>query len=61
MKCPLCDKEMRKVRWEITNNFKMTDDFVEYDKVTYQCKEDDVWLTTEIPMVQPTAKNKKPK
>ncbi|MBI1857125.1 hypothetical protein HY003_02775 [Candidatus Saccharibacteria bacterium] len=54
MKCPQCDKAMRKVRWEITNNFKTGKDFREYDKVTYECKDDDIWVTTEIPM---TAKN----
>lgn len=41
---------MRKVRWEITNNFKVGKDFKEYDKVTYQCKDDDIWVATEIPM-----------
>jgi hypothetical protein len=50
MKCPKCDKDMRKVRWEITNNFKVGKDFREYDKVTYECKDDDIWVTTEIPM-----------
>ncbi len=43
---------MRKVRWEITNNFKLGKDFKEYDKVTYECKEDDIWITTEIPLDQ---------
>jgi hypothetical protein len=43
---------MRKVRWEITNNFKVGKDFREYDKVTYECKDDDIWATTEIPMEQ---------
>lgn len=44
---------MRKVRWEITNNFKGSK---EYDKFTYECKKDDVWITTEIPMTKkPTA------
>jgi hypothetical protein len=50
MTCPKCTKEMRKVRWEITNNFKSGKDFKEYDKVTYECKDDDIWVTTEIPM-----------
>ena len=50
MKCPKCDKVMRKVRWEITNNFKVGKEFKEYDKVTYECKDDDIWVTTEIPM-----------
>ncbi len=43
---------MRKVRWEITNNFKVGKDFREFDKVTYECKDDDIWVTTEIPMVK---------
>lgn len=43
---------MRKVRWEITNNFKIGKEFKEYDKVTYECKDDDIWLTSEIPMDQ---------
>jgi len=49
---------MRKVRWEITNNFKVGNDFREYDKVTYECKDDDIWVTTEIPMAEkPTNKS----
>jgi hypothetical protein len=55
MNCPNCGKPMRKVRWEITNNFKTGKDFKEYDKFTFECKEDDIWVTTEIPM---TAKPK---
>jgi hypothetical protein len=51
MECPNCEKVMRKVRWEITNNFKVGKDFREFDKVTYECKDDDIWITTEIPMV----------
>jgi len=43
---------MKRVRWEITNNFKMVDDYKEYDKVTYECKDDDVWASTEIPMAE---------
>ena len=52
MNCPECNKPMRKVRWEITNNFKTGKDFKEYDKFTYECKDDDIWLTTEIPMAK---------
>lgn len=49
---------MRKVRWEITNNFKTAKDFKEYDKLTYECKDDDIWVTTEIPMSEnPTKKS----
>lgn len=43
---------MRKVRWEITNNFEVGKDFREYDKFTYECKDDDIWVTTEIPMAK---------
>ena len=50
MKCPVCKQEMKKVRWEISNNFKMADAYKEYDKFTYECKDDDVWVSTEIPM-----------
>jgi uncharacterized protein YaiI (UPF0178 family) len=51
---------MRKVRWEITNNLKVGKNFKEYDKFTYQCKDDDVWVTTEIPLAtKPAAKSSK--
>jgi hypothetical protein len=43
---------MRKVRWEITNNLKTGKGFKEYDKFTYKCKDDDIWVTTEIPVVE---------
>jgi hypothetical protein len=60
MNCPTCDKPMRKVRWEITNNFKTGKDFKEYDKFTYECKEDDIWVTTEIPVAgKPSTKSLK--
>ncbi|MET1033253.1 MAG: hypothetical protein ABWX94_02030 [Candidatus Saccharimonadales bacterium] len=49
MNCPKCNKPMPKVRQEITNNLKSGQDFKEYDKLTYECKDDDVWLVTEIP------------
>lgn len=52
MNCPKCNRPMRKVRWEITNNFKSGKDFREYDKLTYECKDDDIWVTTEIPMAE---------
>lgn len=50
MNCPACKKDMRKVRWEITNNFRTGADFVEYDKDTYQCVADDVWVSIETPI-----------
>lgn len=51
---------MRKVRWEVTNNFKNGKDFKEYDKFTYECKDDDIWITTETPTAeQPKDKTSK--
>ena len=55
MNCPKCSKPMRQVRWEITNNFRVGKEFKEYDKLTYECKDDDIWVTTEIPMPQKPA------
>ena len=57
MNCPSCNKPMRKVRSEITNNFKTGKDFKEYDKFTYECRVDDIWVTTEIPIPE-KSKNK---
>ena len=41
---------MKKVRWEISNNFKMAEFYKEYDKTTYECRDDDVWITLETPI-----------
>ena len=46
---------MRKIRWEITNNAKTGKDFKEYDKFTYECKDDDIWVTTETPIAKKQA------
>jgi hypothetical protein len=60
MNCPKCSKPMRKVRWEITNNFKSGKEFKEYDKYTYECKDDDIWVTIETPIAEkPTNKSLK--
>ena len=58
MKWPICKQEMKKVRWEISNNFKMADLYKEYDKTTYECKNDDVWVTIETPIVNENNKSK---
>lgn len=47
MKCPVCDKEMKKVREDISQN--LNEDNKEYDRTVYQCIDDDVWANTEIP------------
>ncbi len=41
---------MKKVRWELSNNFKIKELYREYDKNTYECAEDDVWVTVETPV-----------
>ncbi len=39
---------MRKIRWEISTG----KDDKEYDRFTYECKDDDTWVNTEIPVVE---------
>ena len=41
---------MQKVQTEITNNLKSGKDFKQYNKFTYECKTDDIWVTTETPI-----------
>lgn len=53
MDCPKCNKPMRKIRWEVTNNFKVGADFKEYDKNSYACMTDDVWISVETPLEAP--------
>lgn len=48
---------MRKVRWEISSNLKTGKDLKEYDKTTYECSDEDIWLTTEVPMTKNTKSN----
>jgi len=43
---------MKKVRWHITSNGKKDDEYREYDKTTYQCKADDAWVDTELPIAK---------
>jgi len=52
MKCPVCNKAMKKVRWEISNNFRTDELYKEYDKTLYECKTDDVWVSVETPIKQ---------
>lgn len=47
MECPICKQAMKKVRQHTTYNFDENDK--EYDHLTYNCVNDDVWVTTEIP------------
>lgn len=50
MKCPKCNAEMKVIRQEVTSNLKTGSDLQEYDKVTYQCLKDDIWVTVEVPI-----------
>ena len=56
MLCPKCHHDLRKVRWEITNNLGVGKNFKEYSKDTYGCKKDDVWITVEILMTTKSEK-----
>ena len=47
MKCPKCNQEMKKVRWDISTNPSEANK--EYDRTVYQCAADDIWVTAEIP------------
>ena len=48
---------MRKVKWEIRNNYMTGKNFKEYDEFTYECRDDDVWITISTPL----PKEQKPK
>jgi hypothetical protein len=41
---------MHEFRHEVTNNLKTGNDFKEYDRFYYECKDDDIWVTTEVPL-----------
>lgn len=49
MKCPKCDKEMKFIRNDISNNAKKGEDYKEYKRSLFQCKKDDIWVNIEIP------------
>lgn len=46
MKCPKCHQEMEVKSKDTSNNFETGQ---KYERTIFQCKEDDVWVTTEIP------------
>lgn len=41
---------MKKTAWVISHNGKEGRGYKEYDKTTYSCVLDDVWVVTEIPL-----------
>lgn len=49
---------MRKVRSRVTSNLKTGKNLIEYDNFTYKCKDDDIWVTTEIPVSEKPTSNK---
>ena len=48
---------MSQIRKEVTSNLKTGNDFKEYDKLTYQCPQDDIWVTAEFPKSGDSTKN----
>ena len=49
MKCPRCDKEMKVIKSDISNNGKKGEDYKEYKRTIYWCEQDDVWVNLEVP------------
>ena len=41
---------MKKVSWSLTNNRESGSKYKEYDRTTYQCVDNDVWVTVETPV-----------
>jgi hypothetical protein len=50
MNCPTCGKQMKPIRKIITNNLESQEKLIEYNSITYNCKLNDTWVTTEIPV-----------
>ncbi len=57
MKCPKCNAEMKVIRQEVTSNLKTGKDLQEYNKITYHCQDDDIWVTVEVPIKNLEGKN----
>lgn len=55
MNCPICDKQMKSVRKDISNDPKTKK---EYDRTMLVCKADDAWVTLEVPKGAGSAKSK---
>lgn len=41
---------MRKTSWAITNNGRGSENYKEYERLSYECQNDEVWITTEMPL-----------
>jgi hypothetical protein len=52
MKCPTCNQEMEMRETRFTHSDGKEGEAKEYTHTTYQCKTDDIWVTTEIPKSQ---------
>ena len=50
MKCPKCQKEMEINREDVSYNSDI-EPKKEYSRKVYLCKDDDVWITVETPLV----------
>ena len=49
MKCPKCDREMKVIKEDVSNNGKDDADFTKYRRVVYWCEQDDAWINYETP------------
>ncbi len=50
MKCPVCQQEMNIISKDITSNQKSGDLYKEYQKISYTCEKDDIWIAVETPI-----------
>jgi hypothetical protein len=46
-RCPICGEAMPEYKDEKEDD---SNNDTEYDKTMYRCKEDDVWVTIEVPV-----------
>lgn len=46
MECPTCNKKMELLRQDTSRSKKQEKN---YDRATYSCQQDDVWVTVEVP------------
>lgn len=51
MECPTCHKEMELLRQDTSHSKKQEKN---YDRATYSCQQDDVWVTVEVPQKNAT-------
>lgn len=50
MSCPICQKEMKIQKKDVSNNIgKGYENYKEYNRIIYWCEKDDAWNYIETP------------